>query len=141
MIGYGSAAIPAITGESQKSIIEAIQTFIAPKLLHQPVDHFNQLLHSTQTALKRNPSAKAAVDIALHDLFAQYCQIPLYKFLGGSSRKISTCITISVKDSAAWPRMLNYLSSKDLIPIRCTHFIEPRANPHIEAQIFVIPAA
>ncbi|HVV68613.1 MAG TPA: dipeptide epimerase [Gammaproteobacteria bacterium] len=99
-IGYGSAAAtPAITGESQSSIIHIIQTLLAPKLIGQRIDHFNQLLHSIQTTVKKNSSAKAALDIALHDLFAQYCQLPLYKLLGASSNKIKTCITVSVKDA------------------------------------------
>ena len=98
-VGYGSAAAtPAITGDSQGSIISAIQGSIAPQLIGQRVNNFNHLLNCVDAALKENSSAKAAVDIALYDLFAQHCQLPLYQFLGGNSNKIKTCITISVKD-------------------------------------------
>lgn len=101
-IGYGSAAAtPAITGETQGSICSAIQTILAPKLIGQRLDNLNQLLQSIEMSLLGNSSAKAAIDIALHDLFAQYCQIPLYKFLGGSSNKIKTSMTISVKEPIA----------------------------------------
>ncbi len=101
-IGYGSAAAtPAITGETSASIIHAIQTLIAPKLIGRSIDDFNQLLHDVTTAVKKNSSAKAAVDIALHDLFAQHCQLPLYKLLGAATNKIATSIMISVKDTAA----------------------------------------
>lgn len=101
-IGYGSAAAtPAITGETQASIIAAIQTFIAPKLIGRRIDEFNQLLLDVDTALNKNSSAKAAVDIALHDLFAQACRLPLYQLLGGASHRLPTCMTISVKDAAA----------------------------------------
>ncbi len=101
-IGYGSAAAtPAITGETQMSIINAIQTILAPKLIGQSIDNFNPLLHCIDNALKQNTSAKAALDMALHDLFAQYCNLPLYKLLGGASNKLSTCITVSVKDPLA----------------------------------------
>ncbi len=100
LIGYGSAAAtPAITGESQQSILHAIQTIIGPKLIGKRIDNFNQLLHVVETSLIKNSSAKAAVDIALHDLMAQYCKLPLYKFLGGSTNTVSTCITISVKEA------------------------------------------
>lgn len=98
MIGYGSAAAtPAITGESQASIVEAIRNFIAPKLIGQRIDQFNLLLNLVDSALVKNTSAKAAIDIALHDLFAQYCRLPLYKFLGGGNPRIATSITISLK--------------------------------------------
>lgn len=101
MVGYGSAAAtPAITGDSQESIVGAIQQIIAPKLIGQQLEDFNQLLHLVQNSLKKNTSAKAAVDIALHDLFAQSCQLPLYRFLGGANNEIATCITISVKAAA-----------------------------------------
>ncbi len=101
-VGYGSAAAtPAITGESLTSIVNVIETLIAPKLIGQHIDNFNQLLHEVQTSLKKNTSAKAAVDIALHDLFAQYCHLPLYKLLGGAVNKIKTCVTVSLKDPNA----------------------------------------
>jgi|SRR6185437_7718552 len=98
-IGYGSAAAtPLITGDSVESIIGAIKNNIAPKLIGSYVSNFNQLIQINQTALQKNTSAKAAVDIALHDLFAQKCNLPLYQFLGGNKNQIKSCITISVKD-------------------------------------------
>jgi L-alanine-DL-glutamate epimerase-like enolase superfamily enzyme len=98
-IGYGSAAAtPAITGETGESIIAAIQNIIAPKLIGQNINEFNKLLNLVQNALQKNNSAKAAVDIALHDLFAQLCNLPLYRLLGGATNQLETCITISAKD-------------------------------------------
>lgn len=98
-IGYGSAAAtPLITGDSIESIIGAIKNHIAPKLIGMDVSNFNQLIQINQNALQKNTSAKAAVDIALHDLFAQKCNLPLYQFLGGHKNHIKSCITISVKD-------------------------------------------
>jgi L-alanine-DL-glutamate epimerase-like enolase superfamily enzyme len=99
-IGYGSAAAtPAITGDSEESIIKAIQEHIAPKLIGHRIDEFNHLLHLIKTALPGNTSPKAAIDIALHDLFAQHCQMPLYKLLGGHKNTLATSMTISVKNT------------------------------------------
>ncbi len=98
LMGYGSAAAtPAITGESQASIVDAIRNFIAPKLIGKRIDHFTLLLNLIDSGIIKNTSAKAAMDIALHDLFAQYCRLPLYKFLGGGNSRMTTSITISVK--------------------------------------------
>ena len=47
-------------------------------------------------AVVKNSSAKAAVDMALWDLYGQKYQIPVYKLLGGARNKIITDITISV---------------------------------------------
>ncbi|MCC2625168.1 MAG: L-Ala-D/L-Glu epimerase [Burkholderiales bacterium] len=98
-IGYGSAAAtPLITGDSIDSIIGAIKNNIAPKLIGKDITGFNQLIEINQHALQKNTSAKAAIDIALHDLFSKKCSIPLYQFLGGNKNQVKSCITISVKD-------------------------------------------
>lgn len=100
-IGYGSAAAtPMITGDSTDSIISAIKHAIAPKLISQDLANFNNLLALNEHAIQKNTSAKAAVDVALHDLFAQKCKLPLYQFLGGNKSQLKSCITISVKDKA-----------------------------------------
>ena len=97
--GYGSAAsTPAITGDSTDSIIHAITSSLGPPLIGRNISELNGLLQMTSQAIDGNSSAKAAIDIALHDLFAQYCGLPLYQLLGGHNHRINSCITISVKD-------------------------------------------
>lgn len=95
--GYGEAAPTAvITGDTTGSIREAILVYLAPVLLGRDIDDFENLLAAVSGAMVKNTSAKAAVDIALHDLFAKSCQKPLYKLLGGAKPVIETDITISV---------------------------------------------
>ncbi|MCW8445439.1 dipeptide epimerase [Fluoribacter gormanii] len=97
--GYGSAAsTPAITGDSTESIISAIKIILGPQLIGRNISELNLLLQMNNQAMAGNSSAKAAIDIALHDLFAQHCGLPLYKLLGGNTNSISSCITISVKE-------------------------------------------
>jgi hypothetical protein len=85
-----------ITGDTHGSIIEAIRHFIAPRLIGQDVVNLNHLCTLVQTAMERNTSAKAAVEIALYDLWAQLHGAPLYQMLGGGDPVITTDITISV---------------------------------------------
>src|SRR6185437_5648044 len=95
--GYGEApATAVITGDTHGSIIEAIRHFIAPRLIGQEVVNLNRLCTLVQTAMERNTSAKAAVEIALYDLWAQLHGAPLYQMLGGGDPVITTDITISV---------------------------------------------
>lgn len=49
-----------------------------------------------QSSMERNTSAKAAVEIAVYDLWAQLHKAPLYQMLGGGDPVITTDITISV---------------------------------------------
>jgi len=49
-----------------------------------------------------NYSAKAAIDMAMHDLAAKKLGVPLYKFLGITPRKdLATSFTISISDPDA----------------------------------------
>ena len=96
-IGYGEApATAVITGDTHGSIIDAISHYIAPRLIGQDVADLNRLTRLVQTSMERNTSAKAAVEIALYDLFAQSFDAPLYRVLGGGDPVITTDITISV---------------------------------------------
>lgn len=98
-VGYGSAAsTPAITGDSTQSIITAIKTILGPQLIGRSITELNLLLQMNNQGLAGNTSAKAAIDMALHDLFAQFCSVPLYQMLGGHTNSMSTCITVSLKE-------------------------------------------
>ncbi len=98
LIGYGSAtSTPVITGDSHASIISTIKDIIAPKLIGRDITEFDNLLHFIQNSVVNNTSAKAALDIALYDLFAKRCNLPLYKFLGGANNIVISDTTVSVK--------------------------------------------
>jgi len=95
--GYGEAAATAvITGDTHGSIIEAVRQYIRPRLIGQDVANLNRLCGLVQNSMERNSSAKAAVEIALYDLWAQLHGAPLYQMLGGGDPVITTDITISV---------------------------------------------
>ena len=96
-VGYGEApATAVITGDTHGSIIEAIRKFISPRLIGEEIANLNRITDLIQTALEKNFSAKAAVEIAIYDLFGQLYNAPLYKMLGGGDPVITTDITISV---------------------------------------------
>jgi L-Ala-D/L-Glu epimerase len=96
-VGYGEApATAVITGDTHGSIIEAIRKFISPRLIGQDIANLNRITHLVQNAIEKNSSAKAAVEIAVYDLWAQLYGAPLYKMLGGGDPVITTDITISV---------------------------------------------
>lgn len=96
-IGYGNApATAVITGDTHGSVIEAIKTIYTPMLLGREVADLNGLCRQIEAAMINNTSAKAAVEIALYDLFAQSYRTPLYRILGGGESSLTTDITISV---------------------------------------------
>ena len=98
-IGYGEAPpTGAITGDTTGAIIGALKDHIIKTIVGRDVDDFENLMQAVQKCIVKNSSAKAAVDMALWDLYGQLHNIPVYKMLGGSRNKIVTDITISVND-------------------------------------------
>ena len=98
-VGYGEAPpTGVITGDTTSAIIGAIQDHIAKNILGKDVDEFEDLLQLVQKCIVHNSSAKAAVDMALWDLYGQLYQIPVYKLMGGAKKQIVTDLTISVND-------------------------------------------
>ncbi len=97
LVGYGSAPPTAvITGETMESIRGAILGHIRPALLGMDVENLDGLMTKLHKCMVHNTSAKAAVDIAVMDLWARNLGQPLYKLLGGARTAIETDYTISV---------------------------------------------
>jgi len=99
--GHGAAPPTApITGETIGSVLDAVRLHIAPPLIGQPIAALNQNLARVHAALLHNSSAKAAVEIALYDLWAQFHGAPLYQMLGGGVPALETDMTISANPVA-----------------------------------------
>ncbi|GAA0436450.1 L-Ala-D/L-Glu epimerase [Lentibacillus halophilus] len=97
VIGWGEAPpTEVITGDSVASIVEAINTMIKPLLCGQSLLQREHVFAALSSSAVGNTSAKAAVDMALHDCLAQYAGMPLFQFLGGYRSVIETDDTVSV---------------------------------------------
>lgn len=104
-VGFGEAPpTGVITGDTTLSIIGAIQDHIGKTILGRDVEELEPLLQAVQGCIVGNSSAKAAVDMALWDLYGQIYGIPVYKLLGGGRKQIVTDITISVNDPETMAR-------------------------------------
>ncbi len=98
-VGFGNAPPTAvITGDSQDSIIAAIRDTLAPKLVGMEIDNLEGIMTALDTGMLHNCSAKAALDIAVYDLFGKCYGLPLYKLFGGYCRSMETDLTISLNE-------------------------------------------
>ena len=96
-VGYGEAPPTAvITGDTAGSITCAIRDFIRPALLGMDIEDLEGIQKKLHGCLLHNTSAKAAVDMAVYDLWAKRWKAPLWKLLGGAKPSFETDITISV---------------------------------------------
>ncbi|MFA9557566.1 dipeptide epimerase [Evansella sp. AB-rgal1] len=102
IIGWGEAApTMMITGESIQSIEATILYTIKPLLLGKSILNTETIFHLLHRSCVGNSSAKAAVDIAIYDILAQYHNLPLYQYLGGEwedglHNEVETDYTVSV---------------------------------------------
>ena len=96
-VGRGEAPpTAAVTGETLGSIAAALRGHIGPAIVGKDVRSLEELLLSIERSIVGNTSAKAAAEIAVWDLYAQYCGLPLYKMHGGGRNILETDITTSV---------------------------------------------
>jgi len=97
--GYGEAApTGVITGDTSGAIIGAVQDHIAKAIIGMDIDNIDEICARIDGSVVHNTSAKAAVDIAVHDLWGKSLGIPLHKLLGGCRSEIVTDITISANE-------------------------------------------
>ena len=86
VVGWGEAAeAHNITGDLQAGITAAVRR-LAEHYLHQDARRLRALARSADRAIHANTSAKAALDIAAHDLVARAYGVPLHNLLGGAVR-------------------------------------------------------
>ena len=96
-VGFGEAPPTGkITGDTMGAIIGALQDHLAPALLGQDVEDFQAVTKLIQTCVVHNTSAKAAMDMAVWDLYGKLHGVPVYKMLGRARDHLVTDLTISV---------------------------------------------
>lgn len=95
--GFGCAApdLP-ITGETPESVLQAIANVIIPSIKGSDPLRRAMLIERLAPLLKSQPSALAAVDMALHDILGKVSGLPLWKLLGGFRDRIRTSVTIGI---------------------------------------------
>lgn len=98
-VGYGEAPpTGVITGDTTGAIVGAIEDHIKKSIIGMDIADFEEIMQKIDNSIVKNTSAKAAVDIAVYDLFGQLYKAPVYRLLGGNKTEIVTDVTISVNE-------------------------------------------
>jgi len=88
LVGWGEAsAAPVMTGDTLPAMREAVEKHLAPRLVGQSALHRIRLSRVLDEAIIGNTGAKAACDIALHDLVGKHYGVPVVQLLGGKARE------------------------------------------------------
>jgi muconate cycloisomerase len=98
LVGYGEACpVPAFTSETQESIVELVETRVAPRLVGRDASQRLPRLADLARVLRFAPFTVAAVDTALLDLLGRHAGVPVSTLLGGAFRD-----RVEVHGSVTW---------------------------------------
>jgi L-alanine-DL-glutamate epimerase-like enolase superfamily enzyme len=87
-----------VTGEYLESSVEQLQEKNLQFLIGRDISELNQLIFEATEKFPKNPAVRAAIDIALHDAFTKYLNVPLVKYLGQKIKSLPTSNTIGIKN-------------------------------------------
>jgi L-alanine-DL-glutamate epimerase-like enolase superfamily enzyme len=98
VVGYGEACpVQAFTSETQASIVELVETRVAPTLVGCNASQRLPRLADVARVLRFAPFTLAAVDTALLDLLGRHAGVPVSTLLGGAFRE-----HVEVHGSVTW---------------------------------------
>ncbi|MBX2928979.1 MAG: dipeptide epimerase [Saprospiraceae bacterium] len=95
-IGAGSPA-EFVTGEKIEASAATLSACAEDLLCGRDIRHYKKLIREAAAQLPDSPAALAAIDIALHDAFAQFLGLPLADFLGRIYEGFPTSVTIGIQ--------------------------------------------
>ena len=87
-----------VTGEHLSHTLAALEVKNLDFLIGRDIRELNQLTYEVWQKFPKTPAARAALDIALHDAFTKYLDIPLVKYFGQKIKSMPTSNTIGIKN-------------------------------------------
>lgn len=90
-----------VVGESPEMTFQNLQRDEVMQLKGKDIRHFFSFIQFYNRLFSAFPGTKAAIDIALHDAFAQWLRIPVVDFYGRQHQTMLTSVTIGIKDVSA----------------------------------------
>lgn len=99
IIGYGSGSPSEdVVGETTQQTSINLQTDFVQAFVGRDIRQFNELIYETTLQFPIFPGTIAAIDIALHDAFGKYIELPIAQFYGQKIKSLPTSITIGICD-------------------------------------------
>ncbi len=98
-VGIGTSS-PAkdVIGESVEEAFATLQSADFSWLVGKEIKYFQQLCYEVYKRFPQSIGSQAALDIALHDLYAKFLGVPLVAIWGQKIESLPTSVTIGVKN-------------------------------------------
>jgi L-alanine-DL-glutamate epimerase-like enolase superfamily enzyme len=98
IIGFGCGGHDQeVTGENGETIERTLREVAEPMLKGEDPLCWTMLTERIRSCIPQQPTALAAVDMALMDIAAKKAGMPLYRMLGGVLKPVPTSITIGIQ--------------------------------------------
>lgn len=95
--GYGEASLPPYLSETQESVIIFLK--LISRINIDNISNYKKIINEVDQVLGNNTAAKAAVDIALHDLFGKINEKPCHKLFDLTANNLPlTSFTIGIDE-------------------------------------------
>ncbi len=132
--GWGEATPdPNVTGETWEGVAETIRHMLAPALIGLDARNRETAMATLDARVDGAPTAKAALDIALHDLVSRAMGVPLWQVLGGRAREslhISRVISMGPPEEMAAAAMRHLAAGFRTVKVK----VGDAANPALDAR-------
>ncbi|OAQ52745.1 hypothetical protein HTG_10485 [Natrinema mahii] len=98
--GLGAAAPATHYGETAATVAAVLPDLLAVVESVGDPHHLERIERRMRETVRKNPAARAAVSIALHDLVTKRLEVPLYRYWGlDPTETLSTSYTIGLDDT------------------------------------------
>lgn len=99
LVGWGNAAPDEhVTGENADGVERTLREVLKPFLPGQFAGQIEAIWLQLCQLAPNQPTAVAAIDIALYDLLGKTAGLPLCQLLGNAKNKIETTVTLSIEE-------------------------------------------
>jgi len=97
LVGWGNAAPdPHVTGETVEITQEVLSKELIPAIIGRDARALAEIYELGRQKASHAPAARAAIDMAVYDLFGQHVKLPLHQLFGLARPKILTSITLGI---------------------------------------------
>jgi len=125
--GWGEAAADlAITGETWRTALTILEHKIKPRVMGRDILAYDDIWKEIDRAILGHPSAKAALDIAVHDALAKHAKLPLNAMLGRAMNQLETTQTVGLESAEETVRQARALREQEATRIKIKIGSKPR---------------
>lgn len=97
MVGLGAASPSKhVLNETIEELQQNLTADTIQQWVGRDIRHFRQIIAEVKQTFPKHSATQTALDIALHDAFGKYLQIPIVQFYGQKIKALPTSVTIGI---------------------------------------------